>query len=703
MSDLAIMAVKIDAIYPHINADKLEIVKIGAYQTCETKGKYQVGDIVAHFPPDILIPPKVAIQLGVESYLKDAIYPGDSEKSKCRVGAIRLRGAASFGFTIKVDVEAGTDLTDRFHGIKYEPPEPEWFRVGNHAKNDPRFHIYTDIQNYRNSKYRNAIPLGTPVRLTEKVHGCVTSQTRVRMSDGSSKYIRNIQPGEFVVGYKDGQPVSSKVIKVWKNGTIDTWLKIQYQRNQAGRGSSFGSITCTPNHEFLQKDGSYKEACKLRLGDLVNLLRSDWYLSPIQEQILLGKLLGDGCLIASSANHHIEFGHANKLLVDWTCQGLGNLIAKKTGTRISGYGSLIYTARTHTSPFISEKFQDFIQDGRKIVPKWVADSLTPLAIAFWYMDDGSLRHNKDQEDRADFAVCGFTKEDCDILIAGLKKYCIDAICFESDGYLRLRLNSDAAERLFLLIAPYIPQALQYKLPERYRRHEGWLPSPGESYKQAFIWQPITSITVINNSQQRWDLETETHNYLPSSVVTHNSNSRVGLIDNEFMCGSHRCTMQATDKLGHPSIYWNPLTSNMKDMLRCISDGGKNVIAFGEIYGSKVQFMDYGRFGADGYVLFDISVDGIYLNWDQIVYYTTRFCVPTVPLLYSGPFDYEVVEQLVDGDTILGDKVHMRSSFKGREGVVITPLTETFSPVLGGRLILKAVSCDYLECRKSDSH
>jgi RNA ligase (TIGR02306 family) len=157
MSDLSILAVKVDAIYPHINADKLEIVKIGAYQTCETKGKYQVGDVVAHFPPDILIPPKVAVQLGVENYLKDAVYPGDSEKSRCRVGAIRLRGAASFGFlvpaqrrdicdTIKVDVEAGTDLTDRFHGVKYEPPEPEWFRVGDNAKNDPRF---TSIQIFK--------------------------------------------------------------------------------------------------------------------------------------------------------------------------------------------------------------------------------------------------------------------------------------------------------------------------------------------------------------------------------------------------------------------------------------------------------------------------------------------------------------------------------------------------------------------------
>jgi hypothetical protein len=703
MSEVNILAVKIDAVYPHPNADKLDIIIIGAYQTCDAKGKHQIGDIVAHFPPDILIPLKIAADLGITNYLKDAIYPGDAAKTKCRVGAIRLRGVASFGFVLSVKAEVGDDLTDRFHGVKYEPPEHNWCNRGDNAKGDVRFHTYTGIQNYRNPKYHNAILEGMPVRLTEKLHGCLISRTRIRMADGDNKFIRNIQPGEFVVGYKDGQPVPSKVLKVWENGKSDSWLKIQFLRNQAGRGSSVGSITCTPNHQFLQEDGSYKDAQSLKVGDSVNLLRSDWYLSPVQEQVLLGKILGDGCLHPSSANHLIEFGHVNKALVKWICRGLGNLISNKDSTRTSGYGSLINVARTHTSSFISEKFQDFIKDGKKIVPQWVADELTPLAIAFWYMDDGSLGHHQDQEDRAYFAVCGFTKEDCDILIAGLKKYNINAVYY-NNGYSRLRLNSEDAERLFLLIAPYIPKELQYKLPERYRGHEGWLPDPGQSYKQAFIWQPITSIMSINKSQQRWDLETETHNYLPSSIVTHNSNSRVGIIDGQYMCGSHTCAKKETFD-GEPtrSIYWKPLTDNMKDMLRCIAANGQNVIAFGEIYGSKVQFMDYGVFGSDGYALFDISVNGQYLNWDEVVYYATRFCVPLVPLLYKGPFNHELVNHLVDGQTTIGDLVQMRSKFKGREGLVITPLTESFSDVLGGRLILKAISVDYLECRRSDSH
>lgn len=97
MSTLRIEAVTVDAVEPHPNADKLDVVTIGGYKVCDQKGKYNVGDTVGHFPPDILLPPYTAHRLGIANYLKDAIYPGDFKKSKCRVGAIRLRGVPSFG------------------------------------------------------------------------------------------------------------------------------------------------------------------------------------------------------------------------------------------------------------------------------------------------------------------------------------------------------------------------------------------------------------------------------------------------------------------------------------------------------------------------------------------------------------------------------------------------------------------------------
>lgn len=347
MSELRIEATVIDEVIPHPNADNLDLLRLGAYTVCEPKGKYTIGQIVAHFPPDMLIPNVLATQLGVANYLKDAIYPGDVYKSKCRVAAIRLRGCPSFGFVLatKWAYTPGEDMTPRFHGVKYEQPDPVWWATSQPEKGDPRFHIYTDIQSYRNSKYTDAIPEGVEVRITEKIHG--------------------------------------------------------------------------------------------------------------------------------------------------------------------------------------------------------------------------------------------------------------------------------------------------------------------------------------------------------------TNSRVGVLEGNFMCGSHKCPVKELDSKGNSSLFWGPLnaglaTNNLRDMLLCLSEGGDTVIAFGEIFGSKVQCMDYGIAGNNGYRLYDISVNGRYLDWQQVEYYTQRFCVPTVPLLYRGPFSHELVAKFVDGPTTIVPSDSIKSKFKGREGIVITPLTESFSPSLGGRIDRKSV-------------
>lgn len=57
-----------------------------------------------------------------------------------------------------------------------------------------------------------------------------------------------------------------------------------------------------------------------------------------------------------------------------------------------------------------------------------------------------------------------------------------------------------------------------------------------------------------------------------------------------------------------------------------------------------------------------------------------------------------VEELTYGPTTVGSP---RCSFKGREGVVITPLTEQW--MNGGRMILKSVSADYLDRKGAEDN
>ncbi|KPK49984.1 MAG: hypothetical protein AMS22_12875 [Thiotrichales bacterium SG8_50] len=174
---------------------------------------------------------------------------------------------------------------------------------------------------------------------------------------------------------------------------------------------------------------------------------------------------------------------------------------------------------------------------------------------------------------------------------------------------------------------------------------------------------------------------------------HGSNSRVGVIDGVGMAGSHNVRVKMRNANHDFSPYWLPMTDNMIQMMEFISRGVLNVIVFGEIYGSRVQSMDYGL-PLTGHRVFDISVDGDYLDWEDIKTYCDLFEIATVPVLYEGPFRPELIDQYISGPTTLASPENICCDFKGREGIVITPLEETFSPVLGGRLILKAVSPDY---------
>lgn len=234
MSDTPFECVRILSIHDHPKADRLEIVKVLGTQVCMPKGSCVAGELVIYFPPDMLIPEEVAEELGVRQYLKHAVYPGHLRKSQCRIGAIRLRQVSSVGFLVKFEkpgMQEGDDFTTQFKGVKYNPPMNN-ILSGDMAPDTEYFPRYTNIQHYY--RFVDSLPEGTPVRITEKLHGCVKTGTRIRMADGTSKYIQHIQPGEYVAGMLNGSVVPSKVLQVFKNGSTKDWLKIQFTRQRCG-------------------------------------------------------------------------------------------------------------------------------------------------------------------------------------------------------------------------------------------------------------------------------------------------------------------------------------------------------------------------------------------------------------------------------------------------------------------------------------
>lgn len=110
-------------------------------------------------------------------------------------------------------------------------------------------------------------------------------------------------------------------------------------------------------------------------------------------------------------------------------------------------------------------------------------------------------------------------------------------------------------------------------------------------------------------------------------------------------------------------------------------GASRIGLFGEVYGAGVQDLGYGanaRSGALSYAVFDVSAEiSGQIRWlDPAELLEGE--LPLVPRLYECPYDIDKVLELASGqETVSGRELHLR------EGVVVRPAVERYSPV-GGR-------------------
>lgn len=175
MSETKVTIERVNNVEAHPRADRLDIVQVLGYKVITSRGDFQVGDNVAYFPPDILIPDQLAKLFGVSNYLKHAVFPGNEEKSQCRVASARIRGIPSHGFVVpwnpdlveEFSYSFGTDLTSQYRAHKYTPPVR--VNAGDAETEILAFHQYTDIENIQ--RYPDALDDCGKIIITEKIHG----------------------------------------------------------------------------------------------------------------------------------------------------------------------------------------------------------------------------------------------------------------------------------------------------------------------------------------------------------------------------------------------------------------------------------------------------------------------------------------------------------------------------------------------------
>ncbi|MBU4484080.1 hypothetical protein KKA47_01520, partial [bacterium] len=220
------------------------------------------------------------------------------------------------------------------------------------------------------------------------------------------------------------------------------------------------AIQLTHNHPVLTKRG-YVEVQNLQKKDLIAIGQG---LSKNVKDIVYGMLLGDGHI--TKRQSYLSFSHSVKQ-EDYAKFKI-RLLHKELNCSFKHYNVSAgfkkrypiiqcYTSSHRSLRTIRSRFYD--SNNTKIVPQSLAEELTPMTLAIWFMDDGYMRIRPNRQPSAEIATCAFKPEDIKILSKGIKKLGIE-------NYIRgnrIFFNVDFTKKLSKTISPYVPPSMRWKL------------------------------------------------------------------------------------------------------------------------------------------------------------------------------------------------------------------------------------------------
>lgn len=185
MSEFSVPIVRVRAVEPIPDADRIELAVVGDYRCVTQKGRFRPGDLAIYLPEQSVLPEKLITFLDMTGKLAGPDHN--------RIKAIKLRGCVSQGILLyptegmeivygtDIDLYAtrfeheGQDVADLLEITKYEPPIPS--HMSGEVAACYGHTVSYDIENFKT--YPDVLHHSEPVEFTEKLHGTFCGVTRV--------------------------------------------------------------------------------------------------------------------------------------------------------------------------------------------------------------------------------------------------------------------------------------------------------------------------------------------------------------------------------------------------------------------------------------------------------------------------------------------------------------------------------------------
>ena len=277
------------------------------------------------------------------------------------------------------------------------------------------------------------------------------------------------------------------------------------------------------------------EAGDLIAGDRV-MASEPHLLSEQQFQVVLGSLMGDGNLSPNRRDRNgvrFRLGHGAKQIeyLQWKTALLGNI---KHSTRVNDKGA--HFVDFTPLPELGELQRAvYLGDGKKFLSEEYLKALTPLALAIWYMDDGSFTVRSKGLQQRTAGGSGRIEISVEAMSEGsrvrLRDYLRDTHGLNvrlrpsgSAGKAVLVFPTDATAKFQKLVTPHMAPSMEYKLLPRFRG-QGTVTQQFVDPAEKLVPARVLDVHVKphTRSMNRFDIEVEgSHNYFADGVMVHNS-------------------------------------------------------------------------------------------------------------------------------------------------------------------------------------
>ena len=266
-----------------------------------------------------------------------------------------------------------------------------------------------------------------------------------------------------------------KVIRGYRNEKVGDLVRITFASEKTR------SIKCTVGHEIVTPNGKVL-AGELSPGDLV-MTEQKFPASEIN-QALLGMMLGDSYSAITGASNwpSISFCHGPKQ--EFYIRHKRNILDPfcRSGVRRevcrNSFGHEKFRFSTRSMPCFSNLFNQFYMNGEKRISEEVLGQLTPISLAYWYMDDGhaSVASNKYGDNRQLFVSLhteGFPEEDTDLVVSWLKEKWGISARKNYDQHKRsyVGMGAEAGMKFLSIVSPYMLPDFGYKMGASYYKYD----------------------------------------------------------------------------------------------------------------------------------------------------------------------------------------------------------------------------------------